>query len=163
MRKTVSVCIASYNGEKYITEQIESILPQLQETDEIIVSDDGSSDNTREIVRDLIRKDGRIKLIKGVSPRWNRRGRPKVSETVLEDLPFAGNKLFIRMRVRRAQVSFFYGNKPDTLTSIGAEYPMSAGGWVGARPGIFAFNPQGVWGGWGDFNYVKVSPLKSFN
>ncbi|MBQ3375327.1 MAG: glycosyltransferase [Erysipelotrichaceae bacterium] len=65
MRKTVSVCIASYNGEKYITEQIESILPQLQETDEIIVSDDGSSDNTREIVRDLIRKDGRIKLIDG--------------------------------------------------------------------------------------------------
>lgn len=111
----------------------------------------------------LCSEDGRIKLIKGVSPRWNRRGRPKVSETVLEDLPFAGNKLFIRMRVRRAQVSFFYGNKPDTLTSIGAEYPMSAGGWVGARPGIFAFNPQGVWGGWGDFNYVKVSPLKSFN
>ena len=42
----ISVCIATYNGEKYIKEQILSILPQLGDDDEIIISDDGSTDET---------------------------------------------------------------------------------------------------------------------
>jgi len=46
----ISVCMATYNGESYIKEQIQSILPQLKDGDELIVSDDGSTDNTLEIV-----------------------------------------------------------------------------------------------------------------
>ena len=42
----VSVCMATYNGEKYIHEQISSILPQLCDLDEIIVCDDASVDKT---------------------------------------------------------------------------------------------------------------------
>ena len=49
----ISVCMAAYNGEKYIREQLLSILPQLGPMDEVIVSDDGSSDRTREIVESL--------------------------------------------------------------------------------------------------------------
>jgi len=37
----ISVCIATYNGEKYIKEQLQSILPQLSENEEVIISDDG--------------------------------------------------------------------------------------------------------------------------
>ena len=47
----ISVCIATYNGSKYIKEQIDSILPQLDECDEIIVSDDSSTDNTLSILK----------------------------------------------------------------------------------------------------------------
>lgn len=47
----ISVCIATYNGEKYIKEQIDSILPQLGDTDEIVISDDNSNDRTIDIVR----------------------------------------------------------------------------------------------------------------
>ena len=47
----VSVCMATYNGEKYIREQIDSILPQLSDSDELVISDDGSSDNTIDIVQ----------------------------------------------------------------------------------------------------------------
>ena len=36
----ISVCMATYNGEKYIKEQIDSILPQLADGDELVVSDD---------------------------------------------------------------------------------------------------------------------------
>lgn len=49
----ISVCIATYNGKQYIHEQLLSILPQLTKNDEIIISDDGSSDGTLEIVRNL--------------------------------------------------------------------------------------------------------------
>ncbi|MBD5288508.1 MAG: glycosyltransferase family 2 protein [Bacteroides sp.] len=56
----VSVCMATYNGGKYILDQIESILPQLGERDELIISDDGSTDSTMEIIRAI--QDSRIKL-----------------------------------------------------------------------------------------------------
>ena len=57
-----SVCIATYNGEKYIEEQLVSILKQLNDTDEIIISDDDSSDNTLNIITKL--QDSRIKIYK---------------------------------------------------------------------------------------------------
>ncbi len=43
---TISVVIATYNGEKFLREQIDSVLNQTMRPDEIIVSDDGSSDGT---------------------------------------------------------------------------------------------------------------------
>ncbi len=47
----ISICIATYNGEKYIKRQVDSILKQAGENYEIIISDDSSSDNTLEIIR----------------------------------------------------------------------------------------------------------------
>ena len=57
----ISVCIATYNGDKYIQRQIESIICQLDNNDEIIISDDGSTDNTINIIETL--NDHRIKII----------------------------------------------------------------------------------------------------
>ncbi len=59
--KKISVCIATYNGEKYIREQLDSILKQLGINDEIIVSDDGSTDNTLQILKEI--QDDRIKIV----------------------------------------------------------------------------------------------------
>ena len=56
----ISVCIPTYNGEKFIRQQIDSILSQLSKDDEIIISDDSSTDNTLEIIRSF--KDSRIKI-----------------------------------------------------------------------------------------------------
>lgn len=47
----ISVCIATYNGERYIKEQLDSILCQLSDGDEIIISDDSSNDRTAEIIK----------------------------------------------------------------------------------------------------------------
>lgn len=49
MRLSVAMC--TYNGEKYIKEQLESILTQTVAIDEIIVCDDGSKDKTIEIIQ----------------------------------------------------------------------------------------------------------------
>lgn len=57
----ISVCMATYNGEKFIKEQIDSILCQLSEDDELIISDDGSTDKTLEIINSY--DDKRIKLL----------------------------------------------------------------------------------------------------
>jgi glycosyltransferase involved in cell wall biosynthesis len=59
----ISVCIATYNGEEYIKEQLASILSQLAEEDEIIISDDNSNDNTVSIIKAF--KDERIKILTG--------------------------------------------------------------------------------------------------
>lgn len=56
----ISVCIATYNGEKYIKEQLQSILPQLSENDEVVVSDDNSCDKTIDVINSLC--DKRIKI-----------------------------------------------------------------------------------------------------
>jgi glycosyltransferase involved in cell wall biosynthesis len=57
----ISVCMATYNGSKFIQRQLQSILPQLEPDDEVIISDDSSADNTLDIVRSL--NDPRIKIV----------------------------------------------------------------------------------------------------
>lgn len=53
--------MATYNGERFLSEQIDSILKQLNQDDELIVSDDGSTDKTLDIIREY--NDPRIKLL----------------------------------------------------------------------------------------------------
>lgn len=59
----ISICIATFNGEKYIKEQLSSILSQLSLHDEVIISDDSSTDNTVKIIYEF--NDPRVKLIEG--------------------------------------------------------------------------------------------------
>lgn len=62
-KEKVSVAMATYNGEKYIKEQIKTILNNLDDKDELVISDDGSSDMTIEIINKI--NDKRIKLLEG--------------------------------------------------------------------------------------------------
>ena len=57
----VSVCIPTYNGEQYIEAQLHSILPQLEATDEVVISDDHSTDSTIDKILKL--NDVRIKVL----------------------------------------------------------------------------------------------------
>ncbi len=65
MQKKVYVLMSSYNGEKYIKEQVESILNQKKVDLELYVRDDGSMDATVSIVREISRKDGRVHIVEG--------------------------------------------------------------------------------------------------
>lgn len=51
---TISVAMATYNGAKYLREQIDSILNQLDSKDELIISDDGSRDDTVSIINSYL-------------------------------------------------------------------------------------------------------------
>lgn len=50
----LSVVMSSYNGEQYIKQQLESIQRQERQADEVLIRDDGSTDNTVNIVRQFI-------------------------------------------------------------------------------------------------------------
>lgn len=94
----VSVALAAYNGEKYIEAQLQSILSQLSEGDEIILSDDGSSDRTLELAENL--KSNRISIVhnpgKGVKSNFENAIRHAGNEIILlcdQDDVWSGNKL----------------------------------------------------------------------
>ena len=60
-----SVAMAYYNGAKYIDEQIRSILANMEDTDELIISVDDASDGSETILQNWAKNDPRIRIIKG--------------------------------------------------------------------------------------------------
>lgn len=60
----IDILLATYNGEKFVKEQIESILNQTYENFNLIISDDASTDNTLNILEEYEKKDTRIKVFK---------------------------------------------------------------------------------------------------
>lgn len=68
----ISVCIATYNGARFLERQLRSILPQLSADDEVVISDDGSTDETLTLLQSL--GDPRLRIVEGPhrhSPIWN--------------------------------------------------------------------------------------------
>lgn len=60
---SVSVMMCAYNAERYLREAIDSVLQQTVQDFELVIVDDGSTDNTRKIIQEY--KDNRIRLIRG--------------------------------------------------------------------------------------------------
>lgn len=61
----VSVAMAVYNGSRYVKEQLDSILKQLDKADEICISVDPSNDGSEELLRQIAGTEGRIRLSQG--------------------------------------------------------------------------------------------------
>ena len=60
--KKIDILMATYNGEKYLSEQIDSILSQTYSNFNLYIADDASSDNTVNILMEYEKKDARIKV-----------------------------------------------------------------------------------------------------
>jgi glycosyltransferase involved in cell wall biosynthesis len=63
----LSVCMATWNGGRFLRAQLGSILPQLAEDDEVILSDDRSTDDTLEVARSFA--DPRLRIVEGPAAR----------------------------------------------------------------------------------------------
>ncbi len=63
MERKIDILMATYNGEKYVSEQIKSILQQTYKNWTLIIRDDNSDDNTLKILYKYQKKDKRIKII----------------------------------------------------------------------------------------------------
>jgi glycosyltransferase involved in cell wall biosynthesis len=76
MSPRVSVCMPVYNGEPYLRQAIESILAQSLEDLELVIADDCSTDNSRQIIEGYAARDQRIKFLpneknRGLFGNWN--------------------------------------------------------------------------------------------
>lgn len=58
----ISIVLTTYNGSKYLRDQIKSLLFQTIEFDELIVCDDNSTDDTKLILKNYVQADHRIKI-----------------------------------------------------------------------------------------------------
>lgn len=63
MNKKITVIVPMYNVENYVTKCLNSLLQQTFQDFYILAVDDGSPDNSKEIVKNMAKRDGRIKLI----------------------------------------------------------------------------------------------------
>lgn len=72
----ISVIIASYNYERFISETIDSVLNQSFKDLELVIVDDGSKDNSREIIKSYQKRDDRVRSVfhsvnKGIAKTFN--------------------------------------------------------------------------------------------
>ncbi len=63
-KNSISILLSTYNGEKYLQEQLESLLGQTFCDFEVLIRDDGSTDGTLDIINDYMTYDSRFVLIK---------------------------------------------------------------------------------------------------
>lgn len=63
MNPKIEILLATYNGEKYVGEQIDSIINQTYRNWILLIRDDNSKDRTLEILKEYEKKDNRIKVI----------------------------------------------------------------------------------------------------
>ena len=61
----VEICLATYNGEKYISEFYNSLVMQTHSNWKLLIRDDGSTDNTLTILENIERADSRVKILNG--------------------------------------------------------------------------------------------------
>ena len=63
--KKVTILMSTYNGEKYIAEQLDSLINQTYRNLEIVIRDDGSKDDTINIIKEFQKKANNITLVEG--------------------------------------------------------------------------------------------------
>jgi len=109
--QSVSVCMATYNGEEFISQQIKSIINQLNNDDELIISDDGSTDGTLKIVAAF--NDPRIKIYHNSGPKG------PVMNFQNAMLKANGNIIFLA-----DQDDIWFENKISTMKNYLEEYDL---------------------------------------
>ena len=105
-------------------------------------------------------EDGEIRSLQGTVTEINRWEKDRVREDILARVPWTQHQVLLRLRVRQGTLGFLYAAEGGAWTQLGDMYPMTAGGWTSARPGVFCLNRKGHWGGWADVAYVKIQPKK---
>ena len=99
----------------------------------------------------------RVSLKMGMATEISRWVPERVTENTITEVMWLHSEIMLRMRVRGGNVSFFFGEGQHSLRPLGGEFPMTCGGWTGARPGLFVMNTLGHWGGWADVEYVRIT------
>ncbi len=120
--------MAAHNGARYITQQINSILDQLSPSDELIVVDDASDDNTHEIIYGL--NDNRIVLLRNEENQGVLRAFERVLMEASNDIVFISDQddLWLPDKVKRYLQEF--EKYPNTTLLVSDAYVINEHGEV---------------------------------
>jgi glycosyltransferase involved in cell wall biosynthesis len=125
-REKLSVCMAAYNGSRYIREQMASILLQMEAGDELIIVDDRSKDNTTDLVEDFA--DGRVRLVRNDRNCGVTRSFERALELVTGDIVFLSDQDDVWHADKvRSILAAFHANPDVTLVITGVEMIDAAG------------------------------------
>ena len=141
----ISVCMATHNGARFLPRQLETILEQLEDGDELVVSDDASTDATLDIVRACA--DPRIRLFGGNrfhSPVRNfehalRQARGDILVLAdQDDVWLPGRLALVRERfARRPAGPYLMVMDGRVVAEDETVLAESLFRWLNARPGLF--------------------------
>lgn len=110
----ISVALCTYNGEKFIEEQIQSILQQTKAVDEIVVSDDGSQDSTLEIVRNIAEATNvQIRIYQNEKPMGVKENFRKAIELCKGDYIFLSDQDDIWLPHKVEAIMNWFNNHPE--------------------------------------------------
>ncbi len=87
------------------------------------------------------------------------RGTEEDTEQEILSVPCKKTELMLRLHVCEGHVSFLFGTGPADLQPLGNALPMAAGGWTGARPGIFCLSLGSEPAGYADFRAVSMAEI----
>ena len=143
--------MASYQGMPYITAQLDSILVQLHSDDEVVVSDNGSTDGTLEYLQSKSQKDSRIRIFTLASPKGVLPNFQNALQQCRGDIIFLSDQDDIWKGNKVEVISLLFDSDPHLLAvQADAELIDSAGRPI--APSFFAIRKCGK-GFWK--NYVK--------
>lgn len=144
MMPRLSVCMATYNGEPWVGAQLRSILEQVGPDDEVVVSDDGSTDRTLEVVRSIA--DPRVRVVPGGPFRDPARNFENALRQAAGDVVALSDQddVWLPGRVARIRERFAAPHPPVFLLALDGEVTDESGGQLhpslfrlnGARPGL---------------------------
>lgn len=110
----ISVALCTYNGEKFIEEQIQSILQQTKAVDEIVVCDDGSKDSTLSIVKRLAEETPvKIQIFKNEKPLRVKENFRKAIELCTGDYVFLSDQDDIWLPHKVETIMNWFDEHPD--------------------------------------------------
>ena len=118
----ISVCMATYNGEKFIFKQIESILSQLNDDDELIISDNSSDDGTIEIIDSF--NDKIIKLLTLDRDKKLLQSFKGIEKTITQNFENALNQATGDIIFLSDQDDVWYNNKTQVMVPLLLKYSL---------------------------------------
>lgn len=121
-KNLVSIIVPIYNTEKYLTPCLESILAQTYENLEIILVDDGSTDNSKKIADDFAKKDSRVKVFSQSNSGQSSARNLGIKKSTGEFISFIDSDDKIDKRFIEKLIAPFLENEKTCLTVCGIHY-----------------------------------------
>lgn len=138
----VSVAICTYQGARWVEDQLRSLLEQTRLPDEVVVSDDGSTDGTLEIVRDLVEGSAvSVRMLQNPGPRGYRRNFERAVEACTGDIIFLADQDDVWLRDKIASMLPSFAEEKVAIVhcdAVLADAELRGGGETvfGRHPGL---------------------------